>query len=49
MPRTLDRVRDTDDFKFNVALVLIDMGLRHGLLAGDEARRLRAALGAPAG
>ncbi len=49
VPRVLDRVRDTDDFKFNVALVLIDMGLRHGLLGGDKARRLRAALDAPAG
>ena len=47
--RILDRVRDTDDFKFNVTLVLIDLGLRRGLIGGDEARRLRAALDAPAG
>ncbi len=29
------RVRDTDDFKFNVAPVLIDFFLRHGLLDPD--------------
>ena len=37
-------VRDTDDFKFNVNLVLIDLFLRRNLIAGDEAARLRAAL-----
>lgn len=47
--RTLDRVRNTDDFKFNVTLVLIDLGLRYGLIGGDEGRRLRAALNAPSG
>jgi 8-oxo-dGTP pyrophosphatase MutT (NUDIX family) len=30
------RVRDTDDFKFNVAPVLIDFFLRHGLLDPDR-------------
>ena len=30
--RVRDRVRDTDDFKFNVALVLIDLLLRHGVI-----------------
>ncbi len=29
--RVLDRVRDTDDFKFNVNLVLIDLFRRLGL------------------
>ena len=39
-------VRDTDDFKFNVNLVLIDLFLRHGLLDGNspEGERLRAGL-----
>ena len=46
LPRVLDRVRDSDDFKFNVSLVLIDLALRRGLIAGDEGLRLRAALDA---
>jgi len=29
-------VRDTDDFKFNVNLVIIDFALRHGLVAPDD-------------
>lgn len=33
----LARVRDTDDFKFNVNLTLIDFALRHGLLAPESA------------
>jgi len=37
-------VRDTDDFKFNVNLVVIDLFLRHGLRQSDEAAVLRAAL-----
>ena len=32
LPRVLDRVRETDDFKFNVNLVLIELFRRHGLL-----------------
>lgn len=44
LPRVVERVRDTDDFKFNVNLVLIDLGLRQGLIAGTEGLRLRAAL-----
>ena len=44
LPRVLERVRDTDDFKFNVNLVLIDLCLRRGLVGGDEGRRLRAGL-----
>lgn len=41
-------MRETDDFKFNVNLVLIDLGLRHGLFDAEEAASLGAALyGAP--
>jgi len=44
----LDRVFETvstgDDFKFNVNLVLIDLFLRFGLVTGEPAARLRAAL-----
>ncbi len=39
-----ERVRDTDDFKFNVNLVLIDLFLRLGLIQGEEAALLRQAL-----
>ena len=49
LSQALDRVRDTDDFKFNVNLALIDLGLRRGLLRGPEAQRLRSALDAAAG
>lgn len=48
LSRVLDRVQQTDDFKFNVNLVLIDLGLRRGLLDGVEAQRLRSALDAAA-
>ena len=44
--RVLDTVRETDAFKFNVNLVLIDLFLRHGLVAEPEAGALRAGLGA---
>jgi hypothetical protein len=40
----LAAVRDTDDFKFNVTLVLIDLFLRQGLISGLPADRLRAEL-----
>ena len=40
----LDRVRRTDDFKFNVNLVLIDLFLRLGLVPEPEATPLRGAL-----
>lgn len=33
----LERVRDSDDFKFNVNLVIIDFALRHGLLTPADA------------
>lgn len=42
--RALATVRDSDDFKFNVTLVLIDLFLRQGLINGPSAERLRAAL-----
>ncbi|HKM61868.1 MAG TPA: DUF4743 domain-containing protein [Acidisphaera sp.] len=42
--RVVERVRETDDFKFNVNLVLIDLFIRHGLLPDDEAAVLREAL-----
>jgi hypothetical protein len=37
-------VRATDEFKFNVPLVLIDLFIRMDLLPADEAAALRAAL-----
>ncbi len=33
---TVARVRDTDDFKFNVNLVIIDFALRHGVIGPDD-------------
>jgi len=36
MDAVLERVRDTDDFKFNVALVNLHFALRHGVLDPDE-------------
>ena len=32
----LQRIRTTDDFKFNVNLVILDFAVRHGLLRPDE-------------
>ena len=40
----VDRVRHTDDFKFNVNLVLIDLFLRLGLLPASEAVEVRRAM-----
>lgn len=45
--RVLEAVRDTDDFKFNVPLVLMDCFIRHGLLTGETATTLRSALAEP--
>lgn len=42
--RVLEAVRDTDDFKFNVSVVLIDLFVRRGLIEGPAAATLRAAL-----
>lgn len=44
--RLFETVRDTDDFKFNVNLVLIDLFIRFGLITGPKAEDLRTALGA---
>jgi 8-oxo-dGTP pyrophosphatase MutT (NUDIX family) len=43
----IDRVQRTDDFKFNVNLVLIDLFLRLGLVPEGEATELRTALHQP--
>ena len=37
MEEVLARVRGTDDFKFNVNLVIIDMAIRFGLIGPDDA------------
>ncbi|MFO1027135.1 MAG: DUF4743 domain-containing protein [Acetobacteraceae bacterium] len=42
--QVLETVRDTDDFKFNVNLVLIDLFIRRGLIGSAEASGLRTAL-----
>jgi 8-oxo-dGTP pyrophosphatase MutT (NUDIX family) len=44
--RVLKAVRETDDFKFNVNLVLIDFFLRHGMIPEPEAIALRSLLDA---
>lgn len=36
LARVAARVRDTDDFKFNVALVIIDFLIRHGVVGPDD-------------
>ena len=36
----IERVRTSDDFKFNVNLVLIDFALRHGIVTPDDAEYL---------
>jgi 8-oxo-dGTP pyrophosphatase MutT (NUDIX family) len=46
LDRALAAARETDDFKFNVTLVLIDLFLRRGMIEGAEAAMLRAALDA---
>jgi 8-oxo-dGTP pyrophosphatase MutT (NUDIX family) len=45
--RVMEAVRDTDMFKFNVNLVLIDLFLRVGLIAGPEGSALRRAIDQP--
>jgi 8-oxo-dGTP pyrophosphatase MutT (NUDIX family) len=42
--RVVESVRATDDFKFNVNLVLIDLFIRRGLICDIEANKLREAL-----
>jgi hypothetical protein len=46
LERVLETLRRTDDFKFNVTLVLIDLLIRRGLVGGEEGETLRAALAA---
>jgi hypothetical protein len=46
LDRALAAARETDDFKFNVTLVLIDLFLRRGMVAATEAATLRTALDA---
>jgi 8-oxo-dGTP pyrophosphatase MutT (NUDIX family) len=41
----IDRVRRSDDFKFNVNLVLIDFALRHGLIRPDDPEYLDLVVG----
>ncbi len=41
----LDRIRHTDDFKFNVNLVILDFAVRHGILRPDDAEYLAVATG----
>lgn len=36
LQRVFERVRDTQDFKYNCNLVLIDFFVRHGLIAADD-------------
>ena len=45
----LARVRDTDDFKFNVNLILIDFALRHGLVTAEDPDYLALVAGLRAG
>jgi 8-oxo-dGTP pyrophosphatase MutT (NUDIX family) len=42
--KVIETLRETNDFKFNVTLVLIDFLIRHELLPEAEVRLLRAAL-----
>jgi len=42
--RVFEEVASTQNFKFNVNLVLIDLFIRRGLVAGDDAKTLRRAL-----
>jgi 8-oxo-dGTP pyrophosphatase MutT (NUDIX family) len=44
LTRVLETISQTDDFKFNVNLVLIDLLIRHGQITGPAAATLRAAL-----
>lgn len=44
LARVLDTLRRTDDFKFNVNLVLIDLLIRRSLVDAAEAKTLRAAM-----
>jgi hypothetical protein len=41
----IERIRTTDDFKFNVNLVILDFALRHGILQPDDPEYLDVASG----
>jgi hypothetical protein len=41
----LDRVRTSDDFKFNVNLVVLDFAVRHGLLTAEDPEFIEVATG----
>ncbi len=43
--KVIERVRATDDFKFNVNLVILDFAMRHGLLPVDDPEYLDVATG----
>ena len=43
--QVVERVRTTEDFKFNVNLVILDFALRHGLLTPDDPEYLDVATG----
>ncbi len=45
LQQAFETVRDTDEFKFNVNLVLIDLFIRLGMVKGQDAATLRQALG----
>jgi hypothetical protein len=49
LERLADTVATTDTFKFNVNLVVIDLLIRRGLISGEDAAQLRAALQRNAG
>ena len=37
LPRVMETIRDSDEFKFNVSLVILDFAVRHGILGPDDA------------
>ena len=43
--KVAERIRETEDFKFNCALVIIDFFIRHGLIAPDDPDYTRLAEG----
>jgi len=43
--RVLDLIRNTDEFKFNVNLVVLDFAVRHGLLRPDDPEYVAVATG----
>jgi hypothetical protein len=41
----MKRVRDTEDFKFNVNLVILDFAIRHGLIPPEDPEYVDVATG----